>query len=165
MPDSIYRYINAIPDKRTVTALTKIFQTIFPSDPTVKIITATGAIALTTALHAGKTVLLNSAAGVPVTVPPATGSGNQFRIVLGVTVTTPSTTITVTGSTLSGIATLVSTATANFNATAPNSIITLNGSTSGGFVGDEILLTDIAAGVYQVRILAKATSTAISPFS
>jgi hypothetical protein len=43
--------------------------------------------------------------------------------------------------------------------------ITWNGTTTGGYVGDMIEIEDIASGLFQVKVLGKATGTEATPFS
>jgi hypothetical protein len=48
---------------------------------------------------------------------------------------------------------------------ASDDTITLNGTTSGGYAGDEVEVEDIAAGVFRVWVMGKATGTEATPFS
>jgi hypothetical protein len=132
-------------------------------------------LTITAALHAGKTVTLNKASGQAITLPAATGTGNAYSFDIGTTITSVGTTITtgVTGASsdsFQGYALLEdSAAMTGYVATAGaggSDVITLNGSTTGGFVGDRIVLRDITAGQWQVDFfVAKATGTAATPFS
>ena len=90
-------------------------------------------------------ITLNRAAGQAVTLPAATGSGISFKLYLGTTITSNTTTVTTnSGDYLQGVA-LISNAGAasGFPANGTSShIITLNGTTKGGTIGDEIILQD-----------------------
>ena len=52
-----------------------------------------------------------------------------------------------------------------FETAAASDTITMNGTTTGGLVGDRILLKDIAAGFWQVQVIGAATGTEATPFS
>jgi hypothetical protein len=136
--------------------------------PTPSVVNASAAtLTVTAAAHAGKVVTLNRAAGIAVTLPAATGTGARYDFVIGTTVTSNTTTITRAGSdTMAGNArqTGAAGAATAFN-TASGTVVTLNGSTLGGFVGDRVVLTDIAAAVWQVEVSSKITGTAATPFS
>jgi hypothetical protein len=134
-------------------------------------------LAVTQAAHANRVVILNRAAGVAVTLPVATGTGNKYTFQIGTAVTSNATTITtgVTGTgcdsyegqALQAGATGAITA---FSTAAPGSttgsdVITLNGSTQGGLIGDIIEVSDIATGVWMLRMVTKITGTAATPFS
>jgi hypothetical protein len=52
-----------------------------------------------------------------------------------------------------------------FEAAATADTITMNGTTTGGLIGDRIVLKDIAANLWSVSIVMAATGTEASPFS
>ena len=132
-------------------------------------------LAVTAAAHAGRLVVLSRAASQAVTLPAATGTGNIYKFAIGITVTTPSTTITtgVTGASsdaFQGYALTEDSGTMTgwvaTGGAGGSDVITLNGSTTGGFVGDLIEIQDIAAGTWQLnKIVTKSTGTAATPFS
>lgn len=131
-------------------------------------------LAVTPAAHAGRVVTLNRAAGVAVTLPAATGTGNKYTFQLGTTVTSNSTTVTtgVTGASsdaFQGVALTEDAGTmTGWPATGTvggSDVITLNGSTTGGFIGDLIELTDVATGFWSLKAVTKSTGTAATPFS
>ena len=132
-------------------------------------------LTVTAALHAGRVLTLNRAAGQALTLPAATGTGNRYAFSIGTTVTSNSTTITtgVTGASsdaYQGIALTEDSATVTgYLAVAGaggSDVITLNGSTTGGFAGDYIELVDAGAGVWQIiNFVTKSTGTAATPFS
>lgn len=139
-------------------------------DPTSRIVNATAStLTVTKVSHDQKIVTLNRAAGVAVTLPAATGSGNWFRFYVGTTNSGGSTTIKVTGDdTMSGLA--VSAAdggnTVNGWETAADSdTITFDGTTTGGVLGDFVELIDVAADKWSVRIMSSSTGTEATPFS
>lgn len=132
-------------------------------------------LTVTAAAHAGRTITLNRAAGVAVTLPAATGSGNTYRFAIGTTITSVGTTITtgVTGASSDWFQGIALTEDAGvltgWPATAGaggSDVITLNDTTTGGFVGDQIAIRDVAAGAWQIdTFLTKSTGTAATPFS
>ena len=118
---------------------------------------------------AGTVCVINAAAGLTLTLPPATGLGDRYTFVVGTTVTSNSVVIRVTGDdTMTGLA--VSAAdggnTVNGWETAADSdTITFNGSTTGGIKGDVVELIDCAADTWSVRIMSSSTGTEATPFS
>lgn len=113
---------------------------------------------------------INAAAGLTLTLPAASGSGDVYRFYIGTTVTSNDVIIRVANGsdTMSGLA--ISAAdggdTANAWETASTSdTITLNGTTKGGVLGDMITLEDVAANKWSVQIISSSTSTEASPFS
>jgi len=133
------------------------------------------ALTVSPAAHAGRIVSLQRAAGIAVTLPAATGTGNRYAFSVGTTVTSNTTTITtgVTGSSsdaFQGVALTEDGGTCTGWLAAAGAggsdVITLNGSTTGGFVGDYIEIVDAAAGVWQIiNFVTKSTGTAATPFS
>ncbi len=134
-------------------------------------VAVTGAtLTVTSDAHAGRTVVINAAAGCAVTLPNATGTGSVYRFVIGTTVTSNSTTIKVNNATdvMSGRAYVISdnsAAVLGYATASTSDTITLDGSTTGGYIGDIIEIIDAIAGTYQVKVLTKATGTEATPFS
>jgi hypothetical protein len=128
-------------------------------------------VALTAASHAGKTVTLNRAAGVAATLPASTGSGDKYRVLLGTTVTSNSTTVKVANvsDAFIGFSQIVSDDPATVKGfiavPATDDTVTLNGTTTGGYVGDVAEFEDVALNVWHVRVIGKATGTEATPFS
>lgn len=127
-------------------------------------------LAVTKELHSNKYVTLNRAAGIAVTMPAASGSGNAYSFFLGTAVTSNSTTIKVANAsdTMRGNAIVGQDAADTavlFEAGATADTITFNGSTTGGLVGDYVELVDIAANMWFVRVVAAATGAEATPFS
>lgn len=128
-------------------------------------------LAVTQSAHAGRTVTLNRAAGIAVTLPNATGTGSVFRFVVGTTVTSNTTTIKVAraADAMQGVAYVRSdnsAAVLAYSATAgTDDTVTMDGSTTGGLVGDVIEVIDIAANRWQVLAFTQATGTEATPFS
>ena len=143
------------------------FSRVLQSDQLTNVTSST--VTITSADHEGKTVTLNRAAGIAVTLPAATGSGARYRFIVGTTVTSNSTTIKVVGDdTMAGNAILAQDSADTavmFEAGATADTITMNGTTTGGLKGAEAELIDIAADTWFVRYTSAATGTEATPFS
>jgi hypothetical protein len=136
----------------------------------------TTAVTVTSAAHAGRTVLMSGAtsAGTAVTFtqPAATGTGNIYTFAVR---TVPSGggnyVIKVANSTdvVQGHAVmmLATTGTAgSFPTVAASDTITLNGTTTGGNqIGDLVTIQDIDAGYFTVTAISTYSGTAATPFS
>ena len=132
-------------------------------------ITATS-LAVSREQHNGRTVVINSAAAIAVTLPQAIGSGARFRFVLGVAATATAHTIKVANATdvMSGVVYAATTTSDNaeaFVATATDDTISLNGTTKGGVVGDVIEIEDAVAGRFIVTGFTAPTGSEATPFS
>lgn len=131
-------------------------------------------LTVTLALHDGKTILLDQATGVAVTLPAMTGSGARYRFVCSVATSGGSHVITATGAHLFG-SLLVNTDSAlaagtlwtNGIATSPSgsTVITLDGSTKGGRKGDWFEIEDVATSIGIVRGFLNGSGTEATPFS
>lgn len=126
-------------------------------------------LAVTAAAHGGRTVTLNRAAGVAVTLPAASGTGNKYRFFVGTTITSVGIVISVVGNdVMSGFAHVAQdggdTAVA-FETASDSDTITLNGTTTGGIKGDVVELEDVAADLWSVLVRSSATGTEATPFS
>jgi hypothetical protein len=122
--------------------------------------------------HNNKTVTVSAAAGLTLTLPKSTGSGWRARIVLLTTVTSNNVIVKVANTTdaFNGFSNIISDDAGGpakgFIASAgSDDTITLNGTTTGGYVGDIIEVEDVAAGLFQVKVMGKATGTEATPFS
>lgn len=120
--------------------------------------------------HSGRVLTLNAAAGLTVTLPAATGTGNHFRFFIGTTVTSNSIVIQVASSTdtMAGLAVVAQDAAdtlVGWETAADTDTITFNGSTTGGILGDMVELIDVESAVWYVKILGSATGVEATPFS
>lgn len=121
--------------------------------------------------HAGAVLVANRAAGITATLPASDGSGARYEIVVGTTITSNNLIVQVANAsdTITGVALFSSDnaadATVSFETAADSDTITMNGSTKGGIKGDRIILTDIAANLWHVQIVAAATGSEVTPFS
>lgn len=126
-------------------------------------------LTVTAADHADRTVTLNRAGGIAITLPNATGSGAVYTFIVGTTFTSSATIKVPDASTVfrgrcftisDGAAAVLGYATA-----ADSDTITLTGTTSGGYLGDHIIITDMAANVFGVLVLTASTGSEATPFS
>lgn len=135
------------------------------------LVAVTAATATVTAeAHAGRTVLLDRAAGQALTLPPATGSGNAYKFFVKTTITTNTTTIKVADATdvMAGVAIVANDTDASasiFETASTTDTITFDGSTTGGIAGATVELQDVASNLWSVRIIGAATGEEATPFS
>lgn len=118
--------------------------------------------------YGGKVIVLSAAAGLTVTLPPATGSGVSFEIIVATTVTSNSYIIRVANAadTMMGV---LSVATDIAGVTCPTTstsdTITMNGSTTGGVLGSRVVLVDAFANRWSVSGELVSTGVEATPFS
>ncbi|MBO0125119.1 hypothetical protein [Agrobacterium sp. OT33] len=115
-------------------------------------------------------VVVNRAAGSTLVLPAAYGSGAEFDIMVGTTMTSNNLIIQVANSSdvMTGQCVMLQDAgdtVAGFETAADTDTITMNGSTKGGIRGDRIRLKDIANNTWQVQVIAAGTGTEVTPFS
>lgn len=102
--------------------------------------------------HNNVVVLLDTAAGSTVTLPAATGTGNKYRFRVSTTVTSNNHVIKVANSTdvMRGMVAIQGTTGGVFAPVVGGDTITMNGTTTGGVLGTELVVQDVAAGVFEV---------------
>lgn len=127
-------------------------------------------VTATSAAHAGRTVVLDRAAGIAVTLPAASGTGNTYRFFIATTITSNSTTISVASASdvMAGVASVANdtdNSASLFETAADTDTITFDGSTTGGIKGATVELQDVASGLWAVRVVGAATGTEATPFS
>jgi len=129
-------------------------------------------LTLTEALHNGKTINLDTAAGTTITLPAATGSGARFRFVVTLLATSNSHIIKVANvnDAMQGFIFTMSddpvTVKGFFAVAGTSDTITLNRTTTGSVTkGEYIEIVDIAANVFQVIGFTSSTGTEATPFS
>ncbi len=132
---------------------------------------AAAALTLSRGKHADRTVRMDyTDAACVITLPPATGSGDRYRVAVGA-VNTNGHKIQVTGDdTIKGCVTMLdndSNAATAYAGSGTDDTITMNGTTTGGQVGDWIEFEDIKADVWTCRaqLLVPAGSNVADPFS
>ncbi len=129
------------------------------ADVSTRVVTLVASGAVSLATHEGKTLLLGEVGGnalCALTLPAATGSGSIYKFIVSV-VNTSTYTITTDGTDVYNGTVLAhdrdvtdGTLLHSFPATT-QTIITLNGGTTGGQIGDCIIIEDILTGVWSVR--------------
>ena len=125
-------------------------------------------VTITPALHAGKTITLNRAAGITATLPAATGTGDKYKFIVGTTFTGSGIIQVVGDDTMCGNAIVAQDAgdtAVVFEAGATADTVTLNGTTTGGLKGAVVELQDIAADTWFVHVVTAATGIEATPFS
>lgn len=118
--------------------------------------------------HAFRAIVLDRAAGIAVTLPAATGSGDTYSMFVKTTFTGSSTVKVVGNDVMTGFAELLQDAADTvvaFETAADSDTITMNGTTTGGLLGTQIVLTDIAADLWAVSMVGAATGVEATPFS
>lgn len=118
--------------------------------------------------YAGKTIVINAAAGLTVTLPTSTGSGACYKVVVGTTVTSNNAIVKVGNSTDIMAGTLdVSSDIAGVTCptAATSDTITMNGTTTGGVIGSTVILEDVKAGVWAVSGGLVSSGIEATPFS
>ncbi len=134
--------------------------------------TAATTLTLSATTHAGRTVVVSSAAALAITLPQATGTGNTYRVYMSVAATATAHTIKVGNSTdnmAGGLAVFDTSATditaIAFAATATDDTITMDGTTRAGTAGTQIEIQDVATGKFRVLMHGAATGSYATPFS
>lgn len=133
----------------------------------------TASVTATRVDNAGRTNVLAAAAGLTITLPAATGSGDKHRYVVGTTATSGNYVVKVADATdvfVGGI--LIndigdsSAATADFFPTAASSdTITMAYATGGGKAGDWVEVEDIGANQWAVTGVFQGMTDPATPFS
>lgn len=139
-------------------------------DTSGRLVAAGATLTVTEALHDGKIILLDTAAGSVCTLPAATGSGAVFRFVVSVVATSNAHKIQVTGNdVMQGMIFTVSddaNAVLGWRTADDSDTITLNRATTGSVErGEFVELIDAGADLYLVRGFTASTGTEASPFS
>lgn len=130
------------------------------------VVNATASLSLTAAEHAHRVVTANAAAGMTVTMPEATGSGDSYVVFCGTTISSNAlviaalTTDTIAG----GVALSSDIAGVTMLAGGTDDKITMNGSTTGGVKGSWVRLTDVADGLWMVEGFLASTGDEATPF-
>lgn len=128
-------------------------------------------LTVTAALHAQRTVTLNRAAGIAVTLPAATGSGNRYKFIVGTTFTSSGTIKVVGDDIMVGHAILAQDSAdtvVHFGTASDSDTITFYtaaSNTTGGIKGAVVDLVDMAANTWHVVYVSEAGGTEVTPFS
>lgn len=126
-------------------------------------------LTVTAADHAGQVITLNRAGGITVTLPAAAGTGNTYTFIVGTTFTGNGIVKVANSSdVMCGLAIVAQDAgdtSVLFEAGASDDTITFNGTTTGGYRGARIVITDIATNLFFAHVVTAATGTEATPFS
>ena len=128
----------------------------------------TATITLDRDVHQDTVVSLDRAAGVTVTLPAASGSGDTYNVVVGTTITSNSGIIQVANTAdvmMGSLAIATDIAGVTVPTTATSDTITMNGSTTGGVLGSYVRLTDFATNKWLVTGSLVSTGAEATPFS
>ena len=126
-------------------------------DVSTRLVTITGTGDITAAANEGKINLLGEVGGnaiVTLTLPAATGSGAVYTFIVSVLNTQTYVIRSLTTDTMVGSAYLLdndSTAVTSYSASGTDDYITINGTTTGGLVGDKLVLVDFLAATWAVH--------------
>lgn len=144
-------------------------------DATGKVVDATAAtLTVTAALHASRIITLNRAAGVTVTLPAASGTGDKYTIIIGTTATSNANIIEVANATdvMDGSLNIqqdtdVDGTVKVWRADASDDTMTFAGAaTTGGIVGGKIECIDYATGFWTCTAYTQSGGGAeATPFS
>jgi hypothetical protein len=144
------------------------------ADKSASVVNETGAtLTLTAALHGSRIVTLSRAAGVTVTLPAATGSGERYTIITATTVSSNANIIQAASASDSftggcvGVDTDGEGATGyTWNADANDDTITMDGTATGGVAGDKWEIIDYASGLFMVfGYISQSGASEATPFS
>lgn len=150
-----------------------VVRQLVPSAGFKPITDTTGAVTATEALHAGRTVVINKVSGGTVQLPLATGSGNKYKFVVGLALTSAQWIISAVvatdvfaGGILANDTGGSAAATADFWPTAATSnTLTMTLLAGGGSIGDTVEFEDIASGVWRVNGVFINAADPATPFS
>ena len=141
----------------------------------LKSITADTALDTTSGVFAdaGKTIVLNNAGGLDLTLPPAAGTGNVYKVFVGTAITSGDYKVKVANAsdTFIGAVHMMDAdddSQTSVTAKGTDDTVTLNGGTTGGgLLGDALTFTDIKANLYVVEgnLIVPAGSNPADPFS
>jgi len=124
-------------------------------------------LTLTAALHAGRTLMLNRAAGVALTLPEAIGSGNKYTVFVETTATGAHSIVSEGAGKFAGgvaIATDIAGVVMLANSAADVGL-SMSGTTTGGVKGSFYSVTDVAPDLWMVDGFLISTGTEASPFT
>ncbi len=132
----------------------------------------TGTDSVTVAEHANRVNVITGTSAATLTLPEATGTGNVYTFIFG-QVNTNGTVFVAADTSNTSIGGSLNILDADSNAqtayfgTSGDDTITINGTTTGGLIGDTIVLTDIATDQWAVKgqLVCPAGSNVADMFS
>ena len=144
------------------------------ADTSARLVAGGATLTLTEALHDGKTVLWDTAAGTILTLPAASASGMKIRCVVSVTATSNSHIVKVANASDIMVGSITTIDTDTGDATLAFAVevadafdtVTLNRTTTGlAAVGDWVELQDVAVNRWAVTGVVRASGVVATPFS
>lgn len=131
-------------------------------------VTLTLGATLTEAAHANRWIVLDAGTGFTMTLPAATGTGNEYRFFVKTAVSSGTMQIKVDNSTdvIRGNVYMAQDAgdtVVGFELSGTTDTIQMNGSTRGGLSGDIIRLVDVAPGFWAAVANLSGTGTEATP--
>ena len=134
-----------------------------------RILVTSATVTVTADAYLGTPIVLDRAAGIAVTLPAATGSGNEYQFIVATTFTGAATIKVVGTDIMAGTATLFADSgdtVVGFATAADSDTITMTATnTTGGIAGARIILTDIKSATWAVTMVSDAAGTEATPFS
>ncbi len=141
------------------------------ADVSARSIAAGSTLTISEALHDGKTILLDTAAGCTITLPATPTIGMRVRFLVTVKPTSNQHRISAGSNTIAGVANILdldAAAQVAYSATAGSTAtFDMNGTTKGGLVGDWVELEAITAAIWAVnaQLRCPAGSNPATPFA
>jgi hypothetical protein len=120
--------------------------------------------------HAGRTVLLQKADGITATLPAATGTGDEYDVMVDTTITSNSAVVKVGNATDTMVGTVTTASTTTGAGTheaagGTDDTITMNGTTTGGIAGSRVRCKDVKAGLWLIEGHLVGSGTLATPLS
>ncbi len=143
------------------------------SQSAAPIVCNAASLVLTAAAHAGRLIIQTLATGTAFTLPPATGTGNTYKILIKTTPSGGSTTISTASLDVDVFGTcMIASYVTDDNAqtaglycsTATMNTVTINGTTTG-ISGTVITMTDVATALWAGTVIGSTTGDDATPFS
>lgn len=134
----------------------------------IKPVVKTASFTLNRNTHQDTWVKCDAAAGMTVTLPAASGTGDRYKLIVGTTVTSNNFIVQVANSTdvlYGAIHLTTDIAGTSMPTGSTDDTITMNGSTKGGVKGSWVILEDIATGIWALSGALICTGTEATPFS
>lgn len=127
---------------------------------------ATTPVTLRKLTQSQRMLRLSVATAQTINLPPATGKGGKYNIVVGVTAS-GNKVIRANGATdiIQGQAIVSGGTSGSFSTATNTNTITMNGTTQGGIIGSVVELWDTAPGVWTVKHHSVGSGVAVTPFS
>lgn len=142
--------------------------------PPTRIVNVTAAtLTITADAHAGRTMVLDRAAGIAVTLPSPSGTGNKYRFIIKTTFTGAASIKSVASADIMIGHALMGNDSDNtvvdWQALAASTYDTIDlfgtANSTGGIAGQEILIEDLATNLWFVSMRGDAAGTEATPFA